>query len=142
VTIEVRAVSWSKPLPALDPVSLEFWSAAAEGRLLVQYCPGCGRYQHYPRRLCLSCGSEPRWEEASGRGTIYTFTVIRQNGASGFRDETPYVVAMIELEEGARMMGNLTGCPVEEVFVGMPVCAYAISAEEGVGIVQWEPVRP
>jgi uncharacterized OB-fold protein len=140
--MEVRTATWSKPLPALDALSRDFWSAAAEGRLLVQHCSACGLYQHYPRRLCLGCGADPHWEEASGLGTVHTHTVIRQNGASGFRDETPYVVAMIELEEGARMMGNVTGCPVEEVFVGMPVRAYAIAAEEGLGIVQWEPALP
>jgi uncharacterized protein len=139
VSIDVRTESWTKPLPALDPVSEVFWSGAAEGRLMVQRCGSCGQYQYYPRALCLACGSDPEWEEVSGRGRVYTFTVIRQNGASAFRGETPYVVAMIDLEEGARMMGNITGCPVDEVYVGMSVGAYAVQAEPGVGIVQWEP---
>ena len=138
MTMELRKSEWAKPLPALDPISSQYWSAAAEGRLLIQHCPACDHRQHYPRALCTRCGADPEWEEASGRGTVHTFTVIRQNGATGFRDETPYVVAMVELDEGPRMMGNVTGCPVEDVYVGMPVQAYAIEVEEGVGIPQWE----
>ena len=76
--------------------------------------------------MCTACGGDPEWEEASGRGTVYTFTVIRQHGAKPFRDELPYVVAMIKLEEGPMMMGNITGCAVDDVTVGMPVRAYVV----------------
>ena len=140
MTLEVRrGGSWQKPLPVPDPVSGGFWSAAAEGRLLIQRCPVCAHRQFYPRALCVACGADPEWEEASGRGTVHTFTVVRQQGAAAFRDEVPYVVAMVELEEGPRMMGNLTGCPVDEVTVGMSVRAYIVEAEPGLGVPQWEP---
>jgi len=135
--LEVRRHEWTKPLPAPDPLSAVYWAAAAEGRLLIQRCPACGHRQHYPRAACTRCGTTPGWEEASGRGTVHTFTVVRQNGAPGCRDEAPYVVAIIELEEGPRMMGNVTH-PPDEVFVGLPVRAYVVEAEPGVGIVQWE----
>jgi uncharacterized OB-fold protein len=141
VTIEVRPGEWTKPLPAPDMISAEYWSALASGRLLVQRCPDCRRRQFYPRAVCTQCGGDPTWEEVSGRGTVYTFTVIRQNGVPSFRDETPYVVAMIELEEGPRLMGNVTGCSVEEVRVGMAVRAYAVEAESGIAIPLWEPAR-
>lgn len=139
--MDVRKVDWAKPLPDLDPVSSRYWSAAAEGRLLIQCCPACGERQFYPRALCVACGADPEWEEASGRGRVHTFTVIRQQGARGFRDETPYVVAMIDLEEGPRLMGNVTGCGVEDVTVGMPVRAYALEAAPGIGIPMWEPAE-
>jgi uncharacterized OB-fold protein len=87
----------------------------------------------------VACGADPGWEEVSGRGTVHTFTVIRQQGVPSFRDETPYVVAMIDLEEGPRMMGNLTGCPVDDVRIGMAVRAYALEAGPGIGIPMWEP---
>jgi uncharacterized OB-fold protein len=139
VSLEVRRVDeWKKPLPEKDPVSGAFWSAAAEGRLLYQQCPSCGHRQFYPRALCTACGADPEWAEASGRGTVHTFTVVRQQGARAWRDEVPYVVAIIELEEGPRMMGNVTGCPVEEVTIGMPVRAYAVQADDGIGIPYWE----
>lgn len=134
-----RADGWSKPLPALDAVSRPFWQAAAEGRLLYQQCPACDHRQFYPRALCTSCGAEPEWAEASGRGRVHTYTVVRQNGSPAFREELPYVVAIVELEEGVRMMGNLTDCPIEAASVGMAVEAYAVLAEEGVGIPFWKP---
>jgi len=140
--LEVRpADGWSRPLPALDNVSATFWSAAAEGRLLIQRCPQCGTRQFYPRAMCTTCGTETEWEEASGRGTVYTYTVIRQNGSQPFRSELPYVVAMIALEEGPRMMGNVTGCPIDQVVIGMAVQAYIATAEPGTGVPFWEPAR-
>ena len=100
----------------------------------------CGHHQHYPRKLCIRCGGEPAWQPASGRGTVHTFTVVRQFGLPPFRDELPYVVAMIELEEGVRMLGNVTDIPPDDVHIGMSVEAYAVLAEENVGIPYWRPV--
>jgi len=137
--LEVREVEWVKPLPAPFGVSAEFWSALASGRLLIQSCAECGHRQFYPRPMCVSCGSDPIWEEASGRGTVHTFTVIRQNGVPAFRDETPYVVAMIELEEGPRLMGGVTGCAAEELRIGMAVRAYALKVTPEIGLAMWEP---
>jgi uncharacterized OB-fold protein len=87
----------------------------------------------------MACGRTPEWEEVSGQGAVHTFTIIRQNYARPFRDQLPYVVAIIELAEGPRMMGSVTGVPVEEVYVGMPVTAYTVEAEEGIGVPMWRP---
>jgi uncharacterized OB-fold protein len=135
----VKVDAWEKPLPRPDAISRTFWEAAAQGRLLFQQCPRCGHRQFYPRALCTACGADPAWAEASGRGEVHTFTVVRQMGLRAFRDELPYVVAMIELEEGVRMLGNVTNCPVEAVRVGLPVEAYALLADEGLGIPYWRP---
>ena len=135
----VRGRAWSKPLPAADPVYAPFWEAAEGGRLLYQECPVCGNRQFYPRALCTACGADPEWAEASGRGIVHTYTIVRQYGAPPFRDELPYVVAVVELEEGVRMVGNVTDCPVDEVYVGMPVEAYAVKAAERVGVPFWRP---
>ena len=89
-------------------MSAPFWEAASEGRLLYQRCPSCGHRQFYPRALCTACGATPEWAEASGRGEVHTFTVVRQHGGKAFREELPYVVAIVELSEGVRMMGTLT----------------------------------
>ena len=138
--MEVREVElWDKPIPAGGNVSGEYWSAAADGRLLIQRCPSCGARQFYPRLVCAACGEEPEWEEAEGRGVVHTFTVIRQNGIKPFSEELPYVVAIIELGEGPRMMGNVTGCAPDTVTVGMPVKAYAVKIEAGLAIPLWEP---
>jgi uncharacterized OB-fold protein len=136
----LRDREWKKPLPAPDAVSAPWWAAAAEGRLLYQSCPVCGHRQFYPRPLCTACGADPEWAEASGRGVVHTFTVVRQYGAPPFKDELPYVVAMIELEEGVRMLANVTDCDVESVRVGMAVEAYAVAAADDVGVPFWRPV--
>jgi uncharacterized OB-fold protein len=142
MTIEVRTVdSWAKPIPAGDPVSTAFWEAAAQGRLLIQHCLSCGSRQFYPRAICTTCGTDPEWEEASGRGTVHTFTIIRQQGAEPFKGEVPYVVAMIALDEGPMMMGNVTGCLPDDVSIGMVVRAYSVEVEPGVGVVYWEPAE-
>jgi uncharacterized OB-fold protein len=130
---------WERPLPAPDRVSAPFWAAADEGRLLYQECPACNHRQFYPRAVCTACGADPEWAEASGRGVVHTYTVVRQYGAPPFRDELPYVVAMIELEEGVRMLGNVTDCDVDAVEIGMPVQAYAIAVAEGVAVPFWRP---
>lgn len=133
--------TYEKPLPEPDAVSAPFWRAASEGRLLYQHCPACDHRQFYPRALCVACGGEPEWAESSGRGVVHTFSVVRQHGARPFRDELPYVVAIVALEEGVRMMGNVTGCDPEAVHVGMAVEAYAVLAGDGLGIPYWRPVE-
>jgi len=131
--------TWERPLPALDDASREFWAAGARGELVVQQCGACGHRQFYPRLACTVCGTTPGWLTCSGRGVVHTFTVIRQNHAKPFRGELPYVVAMIELEEGPRMMGNVVDCAVEEVQIGMPVQVTFEQADEAVGVPFWRP---
>jgi uncharacterized OB-fold protein len=129
----------AKPLPLLDPISATYWRAAREGRLLVQECASCGNRQWYPRALCTVCAAEPAWIECTGRGTVHTFTVIRQNGMPGFAAELPYVVAMIDLDEGVRVMGNVLDVAVEAVHVGMPVEVVFVPADDEIAIPQWRP---
>jgi uncharacterized OB-fold protein len=128
-----------RPLPHPDHVSKHYWEAAADGKVLYQECPACGHRQFYPRAMCTACAAEPEWREASGRGTVHTFTIIRQNWAMPFKDELPYVVAMVELDEGVKMMTNITDCDVDDVHVGMPVEAHTVRVEDGLGIPFWKP---
>ena len=130
---------YDRPAPRPDGVSRPFWEAAGRGELLIQCCPACGHRQFYPRPVCTRCGADPEWEQASGRGVVHTFTVVRQFGGAPFRDLLPYVVAMIELEEGVRMMGNITDCAIEDVEIDMAVEAYAVRTEDGLGIPFWRP---
>ena len=130
----------TRPLPAVDDVSRPYWEAAARGELLIQECPACGHRQFYPRALCTACAATPEWRTASGRGTVYTYTVIRQNWSEPFRSMQPYIVAMIELEEGPRMMSNVTECPPEDIAIGMPVEVWFEPVEEGLAIPLFRPV--
>jgi uncharacterized OB-fold protein len=142
MSLEVKTgTEYSKPLPGPDATGAVFWKSAAEGELRVQHCGACDHYQHYPRALCTKCGATPEWRTHSGRGEVHTFTVIRQYGMPPFKDELPYVVAMIELEGtgGLRMMSNVTDCSPDEVTIGMPVEAYVVLAADDIGIPYFRP---
>ncbi|MEE1761753.1 MULTISPECIES: Zn-ribbon domain-containing OB-fold protein [unclassified Streptomyces] len=94
-------------LPEVDGLSRTYWDAAADGRLLLRRCgaAGCGRAHHYPREFCPYCWSEDvRWEEASGRAVLYTWSVVHRNDLPPFGARTPYVPAVVDLAEGPRMM--------------------------------------
>jgi len=137
----VRGREWKRVQIAPGALDRAFFEAAARGELLYQRCPACGHGQFYPRLLCTACGADTAWVKASGRGVVHTFTIVRQNGQAPFKDELPYAVAMVELDEGVRMMGNVTGCPVESVRVGMAVEAYAVECGDGLAVPFWRPVE-
>lgn len=136
----IEVEGWTKPLPAVDNVSRPYWSAAARGELMVQECARCGVRQFYGRQMCTACAGTPTWIATGGRGTIHTFTVIRQYGLRPFTDELPYVVGMIKLPEGPMMLGGVTDCPVSEVHIGMAVEVYFLKVEEELAIPYWRPL--
>ncbi|QCD56530.1 Zn-ribbon domain-containing OB-fold protein [Streptomyces hawaiiensis] len=95
-------------LPEPDAFTRTYWDAAAEGRLLIRRCGACGRAHHYPREFCPHCWSEDvTWETASGRATLYTWSVVHRNDLPPFSDRVPYVAAVVELAEGPRMMTEI-----------------------------------
>ena len=113
---------YKKPLPRLDEESKGFWEGCQRHELYLQRCRGCGTLRYYPRALCPHClADDPEWVLSSGRGSVYTYTVCYQNQAAGFRDELPYVLAYVELDEGVRMLTNIVGCRPEGVHIGMRV---------------------
>ena len=119
--------------PPVGADSGPFWEATREGRLLVQWCTACDRAVFYPRAFCPRCaarGSALEWRGASGRATVYAAGVEHRPEAAGaaFSGGEPYCVALVDLEEGVRMMTNVVGCPPDEVRSGMAVS------------VTWEPL--
>ena len=113
---------YKKPLPRIDEESRGYWEALARHELYFQRCRDCGTKRFPPRAACPSClSSATEWVRASGRGAVHTFTVTHQNQAPGFREELPYVLAIVELAEGPRLMTNVVGCPPDTVRIGMPV---------------------
>jgi hypothetical protein len=116
--------------PPVGPDGGPFWEATREGTLLVQWCTACDRGIFYPRSFCPFCGgtvsgegSGVEWRTASGRASVYAVTVEHNPAATGatFSGGEPYTVALVELEEGVRMMTNVIGCPPEDVHIGMTV---------------------
>jgi uncharacterized OB-fold protein len=134
-TISLRA------LPQPDHASSHYWSSAADGRLVVQRCTDCGVFQFYPRSLCTTCAGETEWVEASGRGTLHTYTIIRQNRSPAFADLSPYAVGIVELDEGVRMMSNIVDCDVDSLEIGMPLEVAILKAADDVGLPFWRPAR-
>lgn len=112
--------SW-RPHPSPTPLTEHFWDATGREELLLQRCRTCGTALYYPRMSCTHCGSRDLdWERASGRGTVYSYTVARRATHPAFADRVPYVIAIIALEEGPRMTSNVL-CDPEEARVGMKV---------------------
>lgn len=107
--------------PAADLEIAPFWDATGEGRLLVQRCVPHGHTQLYGRAHCVTCRGEVRWEAASGFGSVYSFTVLRQHHSRSLRHLLPLVVALVDLDEGPRLMTNLVNVDPETVTVGMRV---------------------
>ncbi|GBD12352.1 hypothetical protein HRbin24_00359 [bacterium HR24] len=129
-----------RPLPRPTRISAPFWRGAAEGKLLLQRCRRCGLFIYYPRPFCPRClAEELEWHEASGRGRVYTYTVVRRAATPAFAAMVPYVLAIVELEEGPRLVTNIVGCRPEEVRVEMPVRATFERLSDEVGLVLFRP---
>jgi uncharacterized OB-fold protein len=137
-TLEIVDIAdWPGPWPQTDPISEHYFRACADGSLLVEQCPVCAHIQHFPRGICVRCGASPRWLASPGRGTIYSYTVVRQMGVAPFSAHVPYVVALIELDEGPRLIGNIVDCDVDSVRIGATVGAIIHRMSPQIGIPQW-----
>ena len=106
---EKSTTELERPLPApITPETKPFWDGLREGKLMIPRCGDCGRPFFYPRIVCPHCQSRNvGWMQASGRGTLYSFEIAYQTISRTFKVKPPYVLAMVELEEGPRMLSNL-----------------------------------
>jgi uncharacterized OB-fold protein len=128
------------PAPTVSPEAKAYWDATAEGRLLLQRCSDCEAVVWYPRGLCPACGgTRLEWFEASGRGTVYSFTVIRRGAAGPYAGTEPYVLAYVELEEGPRVLTNVVDCDPGSVSIGDAVSAVFHDTGEGSALVRFRP---
>jgi len=125
--------------PSMSPDTEFFWLGAAEGRLLIQRCGGCGALRHPPRPMCPSCNSLA-WEavESSGRGEVYSFVLPRHPRYPGFED--PHIVVLVEMEEGIRLVSNLCDVDPVDVAIGMPVEVFFATFDGGLVLPQFRPV--
>ncbi|WP_436771033.1 Zn-ribbon domain-containing OB-fold protein [Yinghuangia sp. YIM S09857] len=131
-----------RPVPRPTKLSEPFWRACAEGRLLHQRCSDCGAAVFKPQAFCPRCLSNSiEWKESSGRGVVNTFSVVWRPQTPAF--QVPYVVAVIELEEGYQMMSNIVNCDVDAVHCDMPVSVVfePVDADEDVVLPFFEPRR-
>ena len=132
--------NYNKPLPKPTALTAPFWQAAHEGRLELQHCSQCNNIQHYPRRVCSNCWSEEiEWKQCSGNGSVYSYSICRFPSFPSFKEDVPYVVAMVELEEGVMMTTNIIDCPVADVHIGMKVEAVFDQVTDDYTLVKFRP---
>ena len=113
---------YTKPLPQPTPFSKPFWDGAKRHELLIQKCKECQKYVFYPKVICPFCLSDTlEWVKATGRGKIYSYMVVYSYQPQAFAEDVPYVVAIIDLQEGVRMMSNIVECPPDKVQCDMDV---------------------
>ena len=113
---------YNKPIPTPSEDSVPYWEATKQHKLKLQQCRDCPSFWFPPAEVCSECTSDAYdWKPVSGKGRVFSFVIYHRAYHPGFKEELPYVVAVIELDEGPRMLSNVVGCKPEEVRCDMPV---------------------
>lgn len=131
-----------RPVPPIRSFSAPFWEATRHKRLVIQYDRVAGAYQFYPRPTSIFTGRRANleWREVSGRGTVFSYTIVRR-ARPPFRDREPYNVAMVTLAEGVNVMSNVVRCSEEELASGLAVKPYWHPLPDGRHLLLFEPER-
>lgn len=138
---ETPAPNAPGPLSVVTEENRPFWDGCREGVLRLQYCEQCQHYQFYPRLYCMQCGAEaPTWREVSGRGTVYSYTLIHLNKAPAFIHETPYNVAIVQLEEGPRLLSNIIDIASTDLRVDLPVTVVFDVINDTISLPRFKPL--
>ncbi|WP_166880564.1 Zn-ribbon domain-containing OB-fold protein [Salinibacterium sp. ZJ450] len=128
-------LTWTGLVPVRSPETAPFWDAANDGVFLLQRCPDCGMTQYHYRALCANCMSDNVEDFASsGDGTVWTYSVVYRNNSPNYADKTPYVVALIELEGGVKVVSNVVGGDPEAVTFGTKVEVIFSRTDDGQAI--------
>jgi len=114
--------AYTKPLPFMDGTSGEFYEFCKKQELRFQRCTKCGKWRHVPRDMCAECGSwDWEWAKSTGRGKLFTWTVVTLPMHPAFKDEVPYAVCLIDMEEGPRIVSRVVDVPPQDLRMGMPL---------------------
>lgn len=113
---------YDKPVPSPTPDTQPYWTGLREGRLCLQACAVCGKVRHYPRPVCDACYSmNATWIEASGHGTVHSWTITHYAFHPGFKGDLPYILVTVDLSEGVRMNAQVRGIKESDLRIGLPV---------------------
>lgn len=132
-----------KPLPVITDLTRPFWTAAKAGRLVLQKCQRCGVFQFHPKAWCIDCGCrELAWTDAKPFGTVYARTISRSVAMNypGWQAELPVLMCLIDLDDGARLYGQVTDCAPEALHIGMRVQAHFVDISDEAGIPKFRPL--
>jgi hypothetical protein len=133
-------MAYKKPLPVIGPDTETFWEGCRKHELRVQACGDCGHLRLPLSFLCPRCLSQKAdWVKASGRGTVYSYAVYHVAADPAFKEDLPYVVALVELEEGPHLMTNIVGCKPGDVSCGMAVEVLWDDVTETVSLPKFRP---
>lgn len=137
-----EASGYQKPVPVPDEASLPFFQGAREHRLMIQRCTDCGT-AHWPvKSRCPVClGAEIVWVQASGKGTLYTFSLVHQVAHPGFASEVPYPLAEIDLREGLRVISTIVNCSHADLRIGMPLEVTFEDISDEISLPKFRPAR-
>ena len=126
---------YTKPLPDLSGASGEFYGFCRAGELRFQKCEECGSWRHVPRELCADCGSwDWSWEASSGRGVVFSWTVVERALHPAFVDDIPYAVVIVEMEEGVRLLSTVMDVDPADLRIGLPVEVFFDAMTEEVSL--------
>ena len=134
----------NRPIPQpITPEAKPYWDGLKEGKLMLPKCEDCGKPFFYPRVFCPFCSSRRiGWIQVSGKGKIFSFTVIREvvgQALRGFAPDIPYVTAWVDLDDGPRFCSNIIGCPIEKVHIDMPVEVVFEESGDGITLPKFKP---
>lgn len=127
-------------VPKPDALTEPYWRGARDGKLLLQTCRECGHAWHPPTPICPACQAKNyEWRPASGRGTVYSFTVVHHAAHVAVEKAVPYLVALVTLEDGPRVVSGILNCDADSVRVGMPVTLTFQEISPGIVLPQFMP---
>ncbi len=135
---------YTKPVPVPQPESDHYWEQAKSGKLVFQKCSDCDSVQFYPRILCVACSSRSLdWIESSGKGTLFTFAIAHVPPHPGFREDLPYITAIVELEQGVKMPSQVIGIEPDPdlLHIGMPLEVVFEEISESISLPKFRPAE-
>ena len=131
---------YTRPIPVADEASKPFFDGANEGKLMLVKCSQCGTHRLPGRERCLDCWStESEWAQASGKGKLYTYGIMHQKYHPAFAEETPYNYALVELDEGPRLVTNIVDCEPDDLKTDMPVEAVFDHVSDEATLIRFRP---
>jgi len=131
---------YALPIPVADEASQVFFDGANEDKLMLVQCSQCGTFRLPGRERCLDCWStESEWAQASGKGKLYTYGIMHQQYHPAFAEQIPYNYALVELDEGPRLITNIVDCPNEELRTDMPVEAVFDHVTDEATLIRFRP---
>ena len=131
----------ARPLPIPNPDTEPFWRGCVQGQLLLQRCLSCQSFRHPPSPICPMClSADHEWVASNGRGTVYSFVIVHES-LRGWGFEVPYVVAIVELNEGPHVLSNVMGVPTEQVRIGMLVQVFFEQITDEIALPKFKPTK-